>query len=80
MDTSMPDDDSPYEDVIAGVLLGALVGAGLGLSAWIFVPDAPPFFAGGTILMVGIICGFLGYFFGAGFIDWLKENWWRFWS
>lgn len=66
-------------NIIAGTLLGALIGGGLGLGACIVIFDEPPLFTGDTILIGAILCGTLGYFLGEGFIEWLKENWWWFW-
>ena len=54
-------------------------GSGLGFGAILFDCDEAILFAGDTILFSAIICGLLGLFLGAGFIVWLKENWWGFW-
>ena len=66
-------------NVIAGTLLGILIGGGLGLGACVYIFDEPPLFTGDTILFGAIVCGTLGYVLGEGFIEWLKENWWWFW-
>ncbi len=65
-------------NIIAGVLLGALVGGFGGLGVCIFIFEEPPLFIGDTVLLGALLCGTLGYFLGEGFIDWLKENWWWF--
>jgi hypothetical protein len=65
-------------NIVMGSILGALIGASLGLCACTFLFDAPPFFIGDTILIGAVICGVLGYYLGAGFIEWLKEHWWWF--
>lgn len=75
----MPHEENHFANVISGVLLGTLVGAGLGLGACIFVFDGTLLFTGDTVLLGSVTCGTLGYFLGEGFIDWLKENWWWFW-
>ncbi len=75
----MADDENHIGNIIAGTLLGALCGAGVGLGVCMFIIDEPPLFPGDTILIGAIICGTLGYFWGEGFIEWLKENWWWFW-
>jgi hypothetical protein len=75
----MSNEEDRLENVIVGALLGALVGAGIGLGACVFIFDEPPFFTGDTILAGAAICGTLGYFLGAGFIEWMKENWGWFW-
>ncbi len=76
----MSNDESHSGNLIAGTFFGALAGGGLGLGACMFLFDAPPLFTGDTILFGAIVCGLLGYFLGSGFIEWLKENWWGFWS
>ena len=65
--------------MVAGVLLGSLIGAGLGLGACIYIFDDTLLFPGDTILFGAATCGGLGFYFGEGFIEWLKENWWWFW-
>ena len=75
----MAHDESRFGNMIAGTLLGALSGGGLGLTACVFCFDEPPPFTGDTILFGAILCGALGYFLGEGFIRWLKDNWWWFW-
>ncbi|MBX3423826.1 MAG: hypothetical protein KF752_19900 [Pirellulaceae bacterium] len=75
----MSNDKSNLVNVIAGTFFGALAGGGIGLGACMFLFDDPPFFTGDTILIGAIVCGVLGFFLGAGFIEWLKENWWGFW-
>jgi len=65
-------------DVVAAVLLGALVGGSAGLGTCIMLFDEPPFFTGDTILAGALIFGTLGYFLGEDFIEWFKENWWWF--
>lgn len=75
----MSNDETNMENVIAGTFFGALAGGGLGLGACMFLFDAPQFFSGDTILIGAIVCGVLGFFLGAGFVGWLKENWWGFW-
>ena len=75
----MSDDENNLGNVISGTFFGALAGGGLGLGACMLLFDDPPFFTGDTILIGAIACGLLGFFLGAGFIEWLKENWWVFW-
>lgn len=75
----MPNAESHLGNVIFGTLFGALAGGGLGLGACMYLFDDPPFFTGDTILIGAVVCGLLGLFFGARFIEWLKENWWEFW-
>ena len=75
----MSNDENHTGNIIAGVLLGGLIGGGLGLGACIFIFDEPPFFTGDTVLIGAVACGVLGFFLGEGFIEWLKENWWHFW-
>ena len=75
----MSNDESHLGSVIAGTFFGALAGGGIGLGACMVLFDDPPFFTGDTILIGSIACGILGFFLGAGFIEWLKENWWGFW-
>ncbi len=74
----MLNDESNLRNVIAGTFFGSLAGGSLGLGACICLFDDPPFFTGDTILIGAIVCGALGLFLGAGFIEWLKENWWGF--
>ena len=75
----MSDNEDHLANVIAGVFLGALVGGGLGLGACVMLFDEPPLFTGDTVLFGALICGTLGYFYGEGFIEFLKETWWQFW-
>lgn len=75
----MANNEHPLGNAVAGTLLGALVGGGLGLGTGMFLFDEPPLFTGDTILLGAIVCGALGYFLGEGFIEWLKEHWWWFW-
>jgi hypothetical protein len=75
----MTQEENYLGNIIAGTLLGGLCGSGLGLGACMFIFDEPPLFTGDTILIGAVLCGILGYFLGAGFIEWLKENWWWFW-
>ena len=71
--------EDPIVNLIAGGLLGAVGGAGLGFSVslaftgWAVVA----FFAGGVA--GGVLGMALGYFRGDSFTEWLKENLWRFW-
>ena len=67
-------EESHAHNIIAGILLGGLCGGGLGLGACMFIFDDPPFFTGDTILIGAVLCGALGYFLGAGFIEWLKKT------
>ncbi len=60
----MSDDNYHRENVIAGTLLGALIGGGLGLGVCIYIFDEPPFFTGDTVLIGGVLGGTLGYFLG----------------
>jgi hypothetical protein len=71
--------EDPIANLIAGGLLGAIGGAGLGFSVslafsgWAVIT----FFAGGV---AGAVFGMAaGYFGGDSFTEWLKENLWRFW-
>ena len=75
----MTDNEHHLGNIVAGVLLGAIIGGGIGLGACVFVFDEPPFFTGDTVLIGACVCGTLGYFLGEGFIEWLKGNWWGFW-
>jgi len=75
----MSDSENHVENIIAGVLLGAVVGGGIGLGACVFIFDEPPLFTGDTVLIGATTCGVLGFLLGDGFIEWLKENWWHFW-
>lgn len=74
---------SDQEDHLANVLkatgLGALIGAGIGWGACVFVIDDPLLFPGDTILFGAILCGLLGYVFGDSFVDRLQDRWWWFW-
>jgi hypothetical protein len=63
-------------NVLAGVGFGALIGAGLGLGACIYIFEETLWFPGDTMLIGAVICGTLGFFLGEDFIDWLKEHWW----
>ena len=74
----MPGEDH-LANVIAGVFFGALIGGGLGLGACMFIFEGTLLFPGDTILCGAMICGVLGFFFGGGFVEWLKEHWWGFW-
>lgn len=74
----MSDEQNSSSNIVAGAILGALLGATLGLGACTLLFDAPPFFIGDTILIGAVIFGALGYYLGAGFIEWLKEHWWWF--
>lgn len=69
----MSNDESNLGNVVAGTFFGALAGGGLGLGACIFFFDDPPLFAGDTILIGAILCGALGFFLGAGFIECLRR-------
>ena len=66
-------------NAVTGMLLGAVVGAGLGLGTCIWLLSEPPWFPGDTILIGAVLCGGLGWWFGDGFIDCLKECWHFFW-
>lgn len=75
----MSHDENRVGNVVAGVLLGALAGGGLGLGTCIYIIEGTLLFTGDTVLFGALLCGTLGFFLGAGFIEWLKENWWWFW-
>ena len=70
----MPHNEEHLGNIIAGTLLGALCGGGLGLGACILIFDEPPFFTGDTILIGAVVCGMLGYFLGEGFIEWVHKT------
>ena len=73
------DRESHFANVTTGVLLGGLIGGGMGLGACTFLFAGTLLFPGDTILAGALICGTLGFFLGEGFIEWIKETWWRFW-
>jgi len=75
----MGNHDHPRANVVAGVLLGALAGGGLGLGACMFIFDGTLLFPGDTMLLGAVLCGMLGYFVGEPFLDWLHDNIWWFW-
>ena len=75
----MSNDESHVGNLAASAFFGSLAGGGIGLGACMLLFDNPHFFTGDTILIGAIICGLLGLIFGAGFIEWLKENWLGFW-
>ncbi len=52
----MTNEQDSWGNIVAGTILGALVGAGIGLSACIVIFDDPPFFTGDTILIGAIVC------------------------
>ena len=70
--------EHPILNMIAATSLGALAGASLGLGACVYIFEQPLLFTGDTVLAGALICGRLGWYFGSGFVDWLKENWWWF--
>jgi hypothetical protein len=72
-------DENHVANVVSGVILGALVGGGLGLGACTFIFERTLWFTGDAMLAGALVCGVLGFFWGEGFIDWLRENWWWFW-
>lgn len=73
----MPYVESPFGNVVTGTALGSLLGGSLGLGACTFIFDEPPLFTGDTILIGAAVCGFLGYWWGGEFVEWLKENIWN---
>jgi hypothetical protein len=75
----MSNDETHFRNLVAGVFFGALAGGGLGLGACVFIFSDPPFFTGDTILIGAIAGGLLGLWLGAGFVEWMKENWLSFW-
>lgn len=75
----MSNDENHMGNIIAGVMLGGLIGGSVGLGACIFIFEEPPFFTGDTVLTGALACGVLGYVRGEGFVEWLKEGWWYFW-
>lgn len=75
----MAGEENHLGHLIAGTPLGGLCGGGMGLGACIFICKDPLVFNGDTILIGAILGGWLGWLLGAGFIEWLKENWWSFW-
>ena len=74
----MSNEENHLGNLVAGMFLGALLGAGLGLGVCVYFFDDPLLFPGDTILFGALLCGTLGFFLGAGFIEWLKENAWNF--
>lgn len=66
-------------NLIAGGLLGAVGGAGLGFSVSLAFAGwaVLAFFAGGVL--GGVLGMTIGYVRGDSFTEWLKENLWRFW-
>lgn len=74
----MSNQQDSTSNVLTGAILGALIGALFGLGACTYLFDAPPLFIGDTILIGAVVFGCLGYYLGAGFIEWLKEHWWWF--
>jgi hypothetical protein len=63
------------KDGFIGALWGVLIGGLGGLGVCIWLIDDPPFFPGDTIAIGACICGFLGFFIGEPFLEWMKENW-----
>lgn len=63
------------ENAIKGLIVGAALGAfvGLGLGLWLLAE--PLFFPGDTMLIGGISCGLCGYLWGDEFFDTLLEYW-----
>ena len=75
----MDKDESHLQNTIMGVLLGALIGAVFGMSVCFVLFDETPLIVALAIVVGALICGTLGFMFGESFIEWLKENWDRFW-
>jgi hypothetical protein len=65
-------------NTVLGVIFGVLIGGSIGLGICIWVIPVTLLFAGDTILAGAVVCGFGGYLYGEPFIDWLRENFWRF--
>ena len=61
---------------MAGVILGALFGASIGLGICMYVLPFTILFQGDTIVAGALICGIAGLIYGEPFIDWLLENFW----
>jgi len=66
-------------DVLKGLLLGAFLGASLGLGVCTFIIDDPLLFPGDTIAIGAAVFGTCGYVWGDDFFEWVKENWQWFW-
>ena len=72
-------EEDSWSNIVAGIILGALIGGGLGLGVCLYVFEGTLLFPGDTVLFGAVVCGALGFFLGGGFIEWLKEHWWWFW-
>ena len=73
------DRDVSIANTFMGVIFGALIGGSIGLGICVWVIPITLVFPGDTMVAGAIICGTAGYKYGEPFIDWLRDNWWRFW-
>lgn len=65
-------------DGIKGLIIGAVLGALVGLGVCVWLITETLLFPGDTMVAGALICGVCGYVWGDDFFDWLKDNWWWF--
>ncbi len=76
----MDRNENRLANTIVGAGFGVLIGGGLGLcSSTLVLDDTLPFRLILGAALGGILVGGLGFFFGAGLVEWLKDHWWEFW-
>jgi hypothetical protein len=71
-------DENRFDYVLVGFVRCALLVVLLVLGGCLLIVQGPFLFPGDTILAGALIIALLCFILGEDFIDWLKENWWRF--
>jgi hypothetical protein len=62
-------------DALKGLVIGAVLGALVGLAACVWIFTETLFFEGDTMVLGALMCGTGGYFWGEEFFDTLREYW-----
>lgn len=67
-----------WSEGLRGLLVGAPLGALIGLSACVWMIEGTWLFPGDTILIGAMGCGVAGFLWGESFFEWLSDWWHRF--
>ncbi len=69
--------DDHDSNVAVAVLVGAMIGAGFGISIDLGISREPFLFWGEFIALGMVVFGLIAYFFGDWMINFIKEYLWR---